>query len=424
MLKVIVPTSILPHTNHTVRAANVVLYELLYALALKSDLQLLVLPVYYAIESHPTPEELEGITSLSQIGVRFLPSLVIPSTATSKYSRLLDLLITPDQFFYPVLKYRNQVTHLINSIRPNVVLTVWSEPLTALFSVVSLPKIAYYGNPDPKTLRARAAFAFRNGGSLLSYLRSFSLSYLFELAHLRLMSKWSMLANVAALDAYYYHRKGHPNSFYLQNVWIDRAIKTEPVTASSSFTTVRIAASVGKLDGTANTHGFEYMIKHLLPAMRSIFQNKPFELHIFGAREPNSSVASLFDAPEVVRRGFVADIDSELISCDSFLCVNNATNYNVGHTRYLHAWSLGCCVVAHVNVRKAMPELEHMSNSLLGSSPHEIAQHLLSLSLDPTLRARLAARGRDTFIRHFTSKPVADQLALRLRSLVEDPQHY
>jgi hypothetical protein len=420
-MKLLVPSSVVPHAEHTVRAANVVLFELLSALVAEPGIELLFLPVHFGSVTELTEKETEGLRALVGAGVCLLPPLLLPPTPVGGRIRIRDIVLASTDLFYPVIKCRAGLVKLLRNANPDALLTIWSEPLTALFSDVPLPKIAYYGNPDPKSLRARLKFARRHGGGAWVYLRGMLAAATLERAHLREMRKWQAVPNVAANDAEYYRRKGHANSFYLQNVWIDRGLAPPTGAHPTADGPVRIAASVGQLGGTANTFGFEYLLDQLLPELRRTFDGLPFELHVFGSGEPNPAVAALFDAPEVIRRGFVDDIDAELAACSSFLCVNNATEYNVGHTRYLHAWSLKCCVVAHANVRFAMPELKHGQNALLGASATEIAEHLLLVASDSSVRETIAHTGYATFLRHFTAKPVAAKLACYLRQLVSTP---
>ena len=75
-----------------------------------------------------------------------------------------------------------------------------------------------------------------------------------------------------------------------------------------------------------------------------------------------------FEHPRVTNDGFVDDIDAELQAAKVFLLCNNShPDYVVGHTRILHAWSLGSCLVAHLGMARAMPEIVHGENALLGS---------------------------------------------------------
>jgi glycosyltransferase involved in cell wall biosynthesis len=149
--------------------------------------------------------------------------------------------------------------------------------------------------------------------------------------------------------------------------------------------------------------------------MRRVFSGRPFELHVLGAGKLNPRLVPLLAEDEIVMRGFVDDIDQEIVNADAFLCVNNATDYKVGHTRYLHAYSLGACVVAHRDASLSMPEIIDGDNALLGGDAREIAEHLLSTVLDAALRDRIGAAGRDTFVNDFTAERVVPQLLDRIR---------
>ena len=419
-MKVLIPTNNLPHSSHTVRAFNVVLYELISALSSYEDIQVIILPTYIGRAPKLTHSETEGLSQLQALGVTVLEPFEIPIYTRPKnlLVRIFNAVFQTDLYFYPHLHFKSLIPGLLDDINPDVLLTIWNENLTSYFSFARIPKIAYYGNPDPKPIIARASYEFKHGSSRLKFYRSLLIAKLLGVAHNRLMRRWDTLLNVALNDSLYYKKNGHPRSFYIQNLWINRGkYNTEhcPSAAHSNQSLpIRIAANIGKLNGTANTHGLEYLSDSLLPAMRDVFGDQPFELLIFGANKPpyspHPSLSSLWLQPEVRLCGFVDDIDAELQNCNSFLCVNNASSYNVGHTRYLHAWSLGCCVIAHKSASLAMPELQDGYNCLLGSSPVEIARHLLNVAYDSQLRDKLSSNGFKTFSTTFTGKSVASIL--------------
>ncbi len=98
-----------------------------------------------------------------------------------------------------------------------------------------------------------------------------------------------------------------------------------------------------------------------------------FRIEIIGAGALHPAIKAALEGPDVVFRGFVPDIDEALLSAPVFLCLNNATPFKVGHTRYLHAWTLGACVIAHRDAALSMPEIVNGRNALLGTDPDEIA---------------------------------------------------
>ncbi|MBI4994118.1 glycosyltransferase family 4 protein [Candidatus Peregrinibacteria bacterium] len=144
-------------------------------------------------------------------------------------------------------------------------------------------------------------------------------------------------------------------------------------------------------------------------------KNQPYEVHLFGAGSLHPAVAPKLNVPEVRMRGFVDDIDAELLKSRVFLCVNNGSVYKVGHTRYLHAWSLGCCVVAHKDAALSMPEIVHDKNALLGQNPAEIANLIKTAIEDPGLRARIGEGGYNTFKEYFVASSVAPKILDKIK---------
>ena len=88
------------------------------------------------------------------------------------------------------------------------------------------------------------------------------------------------------------------------------------------------------------------------------------------------------------------------------------------HTRFLHAWSLGSCVIAHAANKRAMPELIHNENCLLAESPEDIADLLYQARMDPDLRARIGRGGRKTLLEHFTPDVVGSKILAEMQTQV------
>jgi hypothetical protein len=203
-------------------------------------------------------------------------------------------------------------------------------------------KFAYYGNPDAKAGLARTAFAREHGGSSVNYLRHRVSLARMERFHLAAMKRYEYLGDVAANHATYYTRRGHPNAFYVHNLWIDRfGTNWRDQRASERTAPFAIVGSVGKVDGTANTHDLEILGRDVVPELRRGMQGR-FEVHVCGAGSLHPIVADyLRAAPEVQIRGFVDDIDGEMTTAPV----------------YLHAWSLGACVIGHRDSALSIPEM-------------------------------------------------------------------
>ena len=86
----------------------------------------------------------------------------------------------------------------------------------------------------------------------------------------------------------------------------------------------------------------------------------------------------------------------------------------MGHTRYLHAWSLGACVIAHRDVALSMPEMVSGKNCLLGGSAAEIADMVRAVADDAALRRRIGEAGYQTFVDKFTASQVVKEVMARI----------
>jgi hypothetical protein len=116
----------------------------------------------------------------------------------------------------------------------------------------------------------------------------------------------------------------------------------------------------------------------------------------------------------------VDDIDGELMTAPIFFCLSNASPFKVVDTGYLHAWSLGCCVVAHRHTALCMPEMVGGENCLLAETAAEIADMVAAVAPDGALRRRLSEAGYATFIDKFTASAVVNEIFGRVRVTARD----
>ena len=208
---------------------------------------------------------------------------------------------------------------------------------------------------------------------------------------LALRSTW--IGCASAPNADYYTRVGHPRAFYLQNLWPQL---TEAGDAQEP-TENRIVGNLGGQYATGNTFGARLLAREVLPALDRLLGDD-YTVQLFGAGRFAEPVARELEHPHVVNRGFVDDIDAELQRAKVFLLCNNGNpDFVVGHTRILHAWSVGSCLVAHTNMAVAMPEIVHGENALLGATGKEIAEHVATMCRNPELRRTIVEGGRQTW---------------------------
>jgi len=414
-MKILVVSSIWPHSQHSMRAANIVICEMILALAKASDITVGLLVVEKGATTKNDENVVKGIAALRAAGVEIIDSIIIPASYV-KRSRWKRVLAPSLVDWYPEYINGSLIEKSVNTWGADSIIIPWSEWLTHACSDMAVTKFAYYGNPDPKAARTQLRLKYRSGE--IDWFRKFIEDKLvdrFENIHIKTIKKYQFLGDVAQNDAEYYQKHGHNNAFYIQNIWM-KATASFLSNKHATDTPVKIIGSIGKLGGTANTLGIEYLGKELLPALDQAMKDIPFEVHILGSGTPHAISSGTFNHPNVVWRGFVENIDEEISTCDIFLCTNNATEYKVGHTRYLHAWSLSAPVVAHQDASLSMPEIEHGVNAMLGANATEIAQHIRSLTDSKKLRDQIKVGGYQTFNSHFTANKVVERIISRLKA--------
>jgi hypothetical protein len=401
----IAPT--LPLAGHSVRAQTVVVREALRALA---DLghEVLFQPLL-----HPDHEGGEPATD-----VKLLPPLTAPHDAVgSTPSLLLRQAYSNDPgVFYPSHALRDELARRVDSAGADLVFHLWCSAAFAACSRVEAPVFAYAGNPDHYSMAARLKHpdlfgiprrTVRNRTKLILWRRAYER---FEDVHVELVKTSRWVGCVSAPNASYYAERGHPESFYVQNMWPATGERLELPRPTEN----RIVGNMGGQYATGNTFGLSFLGREILPELDRRL-GADYSVHLYGAGALAPAVAGSLAHPRVVNRGFVDDIDGELRSAKVFLLANNANpDFVVGHTRILHAWSVGSCLVAHRNMAVAMPEIVHGENALLGDNAAEIAEHVAHALEDEGLRARIVEGGRHTWERDFLPRTVIRRVVARI----------
>jgi glycosyltransferase involved in cell wall biosynthesis len=382
---------------------------------------------FQLILPHDRPPELssEEVDALAwverDLGFDVLPPLAVPRPPAGWRTKreLLRLAVARDpSVFFPAHSLRDEVRRRIDDVRVDVVFHLWSAAALAACSTSARPVFAYYGNPDHRPARARLLHTDLFGQvphglkQRALHRAQLAVNDRMRTAHVRLMRTTRWAANVCATDAVFYTASGHPASFYIQNLWV-----AEPDRPAPPAERGKLVGNLGGLYGTGNTFGIAFLLSEVIPALDRL-RGEAYSVHLFGAGEPVPTLRPLLDShPRVRVRGFVDDIDGEILSSEIFLLLNNCnTDFIVGHTRVLHAWSLRSCLVAHRNMALAMPEIVHGENALLGETAEEIAAHVAAVLDDPQLRERIGQAGRSTFEREFAPQVVIRRIAERIEN--------
>lgn len=426
-VRLLIVSSVWPHVASALEAANVVTHSIVLQL-----LASCLFDIDYAyINYQPAKLSVEAADDLEMLrrgGVHFLPELLLPEpTPLAARPRILlkALLVRPEAILNGY-GAGHRLLGLLGDRQVDAVLTIWSElGLNAACEFPAL-RFAYHGNPDHKVFDALHEVHSLTGTcprglrGFVADVRRRTIRWLLERAHLSVLRRYQLVANVAANDAAYYESQG-VSACYLRNMWPAPQRENWEAQRDNLEATNpgKLIGSIGNTSATGNSLGFIALGREVLPALKARLGEGSFEVHIFGGREPKPAIRSLLSDPHIRLRGFVADLDSEILSAPVFLISNNHHSFKVGHTRFLHAWSLGACVVAFSDCREAMPEIEHGLNALLGDSAEDVANMVAQALADRELRRRIGSGGMRTLTSKFAPTAVVAELMARMQKVAE-----
>ena len=405
--------------------------------------ELVLQPVFNVFRTTPTlqPSEREELCVLEEEGVTVLEPIYPSEYLAAGFfaapaHRLRRFIGTLSgrarvQDYYAATRLKERMQERLRARGADAVLTIWSpEGVAATYGIRDLPKVAYHGDQDfhPVEVRASdhalfAATADEGRRRFFDGLRARVWLAGLKRAHLALMRDVDVVANIMAASAEFYARHGHPRSIYARSLWTDRRVEPIATTAAPSPAigsprTVKIIGHAGTLSATGSTYGLRFLLVDLLPHLEDAMAGVPYEVHIIGGGETVPALRPRLRHPRIVVRGFVKDLDQELLSSDMFFMLNNAGPYQGAHTRQIIAWSMGLCLVVHANARKAIAETRHLENALVGATPAELARLVRLAATDEEVNRRVRAGGRATYERYFTPQAVAQTLNRELLSLV------
>lgn len=418
-LAVLVVSGGYPRHRQETEAADVVLFEMLRFLAEDGRFAVTLLPVGRTDRTmaEPLPEAQE---LLSTLGVRFLDPVILEPNRPCRLDLAKAAAGLGGEALIQGAGQGRALLPDVERVRPDVVLSVWNEFANAAAAGLDRPVVAYYGDAEPVVWRALTELDRMSGAvSRLTELKRRLILSAVERAHLRLMRRLAAVTTVSANIADYYRRHG-VKATYVRNMWKAgsetdwRRRRAE----SERFGPLRILGSLGSLRQTGNAYGLEILGRDVVPALRRRLPPGSFEIHVYGGGRPYRHVAAALEQPEIRLRGFVDDIDEEILSCPVFLIPNNHGWFRVGHTRFLHAWSLGACVVTFRGSVETMPEIVHGENALVADTPDEMAEMIARAAGDAGLRRKIGEGGQRTLDELFHPKLVCKAVADRLAAAV------
>lgn len=329
------------------------------------------------------------------------------SLINSFKSNPLNFFFPDANLILPAFDLKDKIHELLNKINPDKIFIYdwWSSPAAYTFLK---PKSIIVGDllhfPAYTTL-----FLQKQIGNKVNFYNTLrhSLATFWSMVHYSKIQK-KILKNVEVAgsfgkkDAEWLKKKGILNSKYYKTPYFDVASKMF-LDFESRFDLqnkkIKIATSLGRLNATATGSGLYLLKTELINLYDKIIGRDNYEIHIYGDGFLKESVASLGNEKNVFVRGYVDDIDKELLSSDVFLL---ATNVYLGYRcRIINGLCRGLPMVLSKYDTYNQPELKDGYNCLVGHNSDEIAKKTKEIVFNKELRMSLMKNARQTYIDNF-----------------------
>ena len=418
--RVLVLSSVSPNYAHF-RAAQTVLAHLLEELAVGG------FDVTYAVAQLKSSADTTSETRLEKLGIDLLAHASATMKSVPLPSRLARSLDLARQVIDPAAGRDDpefaepdaEVARLLSSGASAGILfwDTFYEQLVPELAARGLPIFGYLARPPFASAQTAAQDKLSGLRKQVEAIRLRAR----ERRHFDRLRHLAGARNICALDAAWYARESIACS-YLPNTWPDpfgdrwEALRAA---AESRRDGIHVLGNIGGLNATGNRYGMAYFAERVLPLLDGPLKNKDWTVNICGRFELPAELEPLARHPRVALRGFVPDIDEEIVGNHLFLLLNNAGPYTGGYTRVIYAFATGACVIAHARLAESMPELVGNENCLLGETPDQIASLILQAASDRALRSRIGAAARRTYVDCYRPSRVAEGL----RDMVREHLH-
>jgi glycosyltransferase involved in cell wall biosynthesis len=301
----------------------------------------------------------------------------------------------PDEL-YPQLRDAEAVRAAIERLSPDAVF-VYGFTALAASTGVGLPRFAATSDPPHESLRGRTLRRWRERPNPFRIVREAVSLQAALRAYPRLDAE--LLRQCEAVGAFGCHHSeslrlsGIPCAYYRTPIADPGPPATPPANERPRL------LLIGHLRGTATLDGLR-VFRAMLPQLERALGPEGFEVQVVGGYDPPAGLEPLLRHPSVRFAGFVQDVDAEFRAAD-VLVVPVSIRLGV-RVRVLTGFSHGSCIVTHEANAYGIPELAHGRNALLGSTPDQLAAHVVRALREPDLAGRLRRGARETYERFFT----------------------
>ena len=359
----------------------------------------------------------DDLKNLENLGVNYLGDF-------SKYIKIFPSILIYVSIFFPWIYARyktidriNKLDELIENDNYDLIVLFW-DTFFENYKILERKGDKIFGYfARPRFESAISRVKDRRQNTIVDFLKNKVLLrfYNYQIQdHFKRMSHIKAASNLCLLDVEYY-KNNNVNCTYISNTWTDSFGKDSLEYRQNNYNRndINILLSYGNMGATGNKFGIEYFLKDVYPEMVKIglFESEKININIVGGGKLHPDIETeVANNPYINVKGFIDNIDEEMINSDIVLLLNNAGAYTGAYTRPIYTFSSSGILVAHSNIIQSMPEIRHNINALLGSSGKEIAFCIKNILEDENLRNKIMKKARLTYENEFSPISIAQNM--------------
>lgn len=165
---------------------------------------------------------------------------------------------------------------------------------------------------------------------------------------------------------------------------------------------LNIILGVGNVSSSSNRNAIAYVTKKLIPVINKRINYSNLNFILISSGLLTNEEKDSFSKINTIMKGWVEDLDKELLDCDIFVFLNNSGPIKAIFSRQIYAWSLGLCVLGHIDGLKTMTQMKNNYNIMLGQDEVKIVEQMKKLINSDVLREKIGLNGLKTYRSYFS----------------------
>jgi len=313
-----------------------------------------------------------------------------------KFYVLKDFIFPNIENYYKWIKYKNNLSFILDKIKPKFIICYHYEPLVAMYDL-NYKIYPMFGDPTQKVIE-------NISNNHLNYKKIWIKPFykLFQKLKIIVLDKIfkKITKNCEKVFFFAAHYVKWSNTLGVKSYYIRTPLYDNFKKTSKKFKKFSILM-IGDLSGTVTKSGLNFFFYKIYPNLIKKIDPRKFEVNIIGRNFKNYKKKYNF-MNNINFLGRVEPADEYFLKSNMILTPNTI---DLGiRVRIITAFGYGCPLVTHVSNKKGIPEIKNKYNALVANSSKKITRHIVEIYKNASIKKKISRNGKKTFKKYFAHK--------------------